>query len=329
MRFDFSGWKGVCLMKRAILILLLASGLAGCKTQTPTVDPFFGRTTIPPPATGSIAGQSADPYYRQTSPTGSPSLQANVPYNYNPGGIPTNPTNPPASYAGAGSYRTTNPATNPPGTSWTNPSYAPQYPGPAQSTLAGPSTTTAPGISTNNLGRTPQNNSTYNSPPAGYTPQQPSAQPASMPSNTPGTNLPGGNRYAPPGGNFNYRGTYNEPSNSRPTPASPNRVAAPFFAGGAPNRSSIPITDANPGPVNYAPGTAAAATNANSYQNAANPQGNQYMYPASRQYIQPTPAQPPSNAAQPSWRESSSSDSRLTDDNVQAASGTETIQAEE
>ena len=31
-------------MKRAFLIILLAVGLAGCQSQTPTVDPFFGRT---------------------------------------------------------------------------------------------------------------------------------------------------------------------------------------------------------------------------------------------------------------------------------------------
>ena len=34
-------------MKRAILMLFIASLLAGCKSQTPTVDPFFGRTTVP------------------------------------------------------------------------------------------------------------------------------------------------------------------------------------------------------------------------------------------------------------------------------------------
>ncbi len=65
-------------MKRAILIILIALGLAGCKSQTPTVDPFFGRTTVPPPPTGSIAGRAADPYYQAAPPVQPGSLQANI-----------------------------------------------------------------------------------------------------------------------------------------------------------------------------------------------------------------------------------------------------------
>ena len=50
-----------------ITVVLLS--LAGCvsQSQVPKCDPFFGRTTIPPPPTGSAAGRCADPYY-QTLP---------------------------------------------------------------------------------------------------------------------------------------------------------------------------------------------------------------------------------------------------------------------
>ena len=61
-------------MKRAFLVILLA-GLAGCASQTPKVDPFFGRTTVPPPPTGSIAGRSADPYYQSAPGQSAPSIQ--------------------------------------------------------------------------------------------------------------------------------------------------------------------------------------------------------------------------------------------------------------
>ena len=51
-----------------ILVILLA---AGCQSNAPTCDPFFGRTVIPPPGTGSATGQCPDPYYQtpyQTPP---------------------------------------------------------------------------------------------------------------------------------------------------------------------------------------------------------------------------------------------------------------------
>ena len=46
----------------AVVLLLLA----GCTSpsQSPKCDPFFGRTTIPPPPTGSAAGRCPDPYYQ-------------------------------------------------------------------------------------------------------------------------------------------------------------------------------------------------------------------------------------------------------------------------
>ena len=38
--------------------------MAGCQSQAPVCDPFFGRTTIPPPPTGSVTGRPADPCYQ-------------------------------------------------------------------------------------------------------------------------------------------------------------------------------------------------------------------------------------------------------------------------
>lgn len=347
-------------MKRAIAMLFLACWLAGCKSQTPTVDPFFGRTTVPPPPTGSIPGQSADPYYRSAPGLQPPSLQASAPYGTVPsnlGRTTTNPTSPP-SYSG---LNWTNPSNTPAGSNSTNPSYAPRYTGPGSSTLVGPSPATAQGGSTYPVQPVPQNNPALGSQPPGYSPQTPSAQPASMPTTPPGSTLPGGNRYTPPGGTFNYRGTSTEAPNSSPASTSPNRVSTPFFAGGNPNRSSIPTADEGPRPVNDTIGNVAGTNpNINSYQNAYNPQaaynpgstaggannssavqspivrtlqpqprdksstgGNNFLYPASRQYTAPIPAQTPKNSPQPTWRESSSSDTRLMDDNIQTASGTE------
>jgi len=51
-------------MKRLFAMLVAVSALSGCKSQTPTgTDPFFGRTRVPPPGTGSISGGPTDPYY--------------------------------------------------------------------------------------------------------------------------------------------------------------------------------------------------------------------------------------------------------------------------
>jgi hypothetical protein len=275
-------------MRRAILILLIAFGFAGCKSQTPTVDPFFGRTTVPPPPTGSITGQAADPYYQR-----------------NGGAIGLKSPSPSSSIAPV----------------WTNPNNAPQYsnntpqyPNQGSSIFSSAPSTTAPGIAASPLQPAPQNSPTLSPPPAGYTPQMPAAQPASMPSSTPNSTWPSGNRYTPPGNNFNYQGTPTGVPNVRPVSNSPNRISAPYFAGGVPNRRTIPVVDGSPQPVDSSGG-----------MNGANP-GTNYTYPASGQYSQPTPAQNPNNSQQPSWRESTSSDTRFIDDNVEAAANTETIE---
>ena len=51
-------------MKRLLALLIAVFVHSGCQTQGPPgTDPFFGRTTVPPPGTGSISGGPTDPYY--------------------------------------------------------------------------------------------------------------------------------------------------------------------------------------------------------------------------------------------------------------------------
>jgi hypothetical protein len=51
-------------MTRPVILILVGLLLTGCKCQPPTSDPFFGRTTIPPPPTGSSTGQTVAPLYQ-------------------------------------------------------------------------------------------------------------------------------------------------------------------------------------------------------------------------------------------------------------------------
>ena len=51
-------------MRWFLALILVGLSAAGCKSQAPVCDPFFGRTTIPPPATGSVTGRPADPCYQ-------------------------------------------------------------------------------------------------------------------------------------------------------------------------------------------------------------------------------------------------------------------------
>jgi hypothetical protein len=109
-------------MKRYFALMAVCIVLAGCaRSQSPATDPFFGRTSIPPPGTGSATGGGMDKYYQ--SP---PVVQ--LPAGTQPGPQPpgvTLPTSPPATTPG--------PAAMTPGWSTT-----PQSPRPT-STLPGAS----------------------------------------------------------------------------------------------------------------------------------------------------------------------------------------------
>ncbi|NLX94581.1 MAG: hypothetical protein GXY83_00240 [Rhodopirellula sp.] len=67
-------------MKRSILVVVAMLLCCGCKTPEPgaaPVDPFFGRTRIEPPRTGSIAApRASDPYYSGTRQTSAPGASA-------------------------------------------------------------------------------------------------------------------------------------------------------------------------------------------------------------------------------------------------------------
>ncbi len=56
------------------LALVSAALLAmGCRTPAPTFDPFAGRTTVPPPGTGTMAPPAvSQPYYQSAPPPGVP-----------------------------------------------------------------------------------------------------------------------------------------------------------------------------------------------------------------------------------------------------------------
>ncbi len=66
----------VFLMISAVVLL------AGCTATPPANDPFFGRTTIPPPATGAACGQMPDPYYQNPPGVQLPAGQASAPPPY-------------------------------------------------------------------------------------------------------------------------------------------------------------------------------------------------------------------------------------------------------
>lgn len=58
-------------MKWLLVMAVVAIALGGCQNSRQTAqDPFFGRTTVPAPATGAAGARSCDPYYQP--PAGSP-----------------------------------------------------------------------------------------------------------------------------------------------------------------------------------------------------------------------------------------------------------------
>ena len=56
-------------MKRLFAVTFAAVTLVGCRSSGQATDPFFGRTTIEPPHTGSVLGQS-EPYYQPSNLAG-------------------------------------------------------------------------------------------------------------------------------------------------------------------------------------------------------------------------------------------------------------------
>jgi hypothetical protein len=122
-------------MNRFFAPILVTLLLAGCTnpSQPPKCDPFFGRTVIPPPPTGSATGRCADPYY-PTPPV--VQMPAQTP-SQSPGCVPAAPatTAPPPMAAPA----------------WTTPPPASAAP----NTALPPSSSAPPGIVPNAYGPRP------------------------------------------------------------------------------------------------------------------------------------------------------------------------------
>ena len=169
-------------MKRLFLLFLALATVPGCcGSQSGAVsDPFFGYNRVPPPATGCIYGQSADPYY-----PGAPNSMA-----------------PMATPPGIGA-----PNTLPPNTG----TFAPVTPGMATPRWMPPDggSSRPPGPSSG----TPRSGNSQT--PAGSNVQPPASS--------------GNNRYAPPGGNFNYQGNPPPKSNGFGFSSAGTRVPAPSF----------------------------------------------------------------------------------------------------
>jgi hypothetical protein len=175
-------------------------------------DPFFGRTTIPPPATGSATGRPGDPCYQP------PPLVQAAPSQTPSGAFPPQvqlPTQPSAQ--SAPSLPSASAATN---------SQSAQPPGIAPSVSAPRPSSTSPGGGF----LAPRPSSTAPSPGSPYVP----------PSSSP---------YAPPDNSFKYRGASTQKS-TLPAPTQWNSSPpAPAFTNVAATRMSAAGDDRLPKPV--------------------------------------------------------------------------------
>ena len=79
-------------MKWPLMLVVAAIVFCGCRCQAPpAADPFFGRTTVEPPGTGSISAGAADPYYGTAPPAvtpGTPVPQTVPPHSATPNSFP-------------------------------------------------------------------------------------------------------------------------------------------------------------------------------------------------------------------------------------------------
>jgi hypothetical protein len=209
-------------MRWLLTLILVGVSLAGCKSQAPVCDPFFGRTTIPPPPTGSVTGRPADPCYQAPPLVPSQASAATSPPQVQ---IPSQPS-----------------AQTPPSLQSTT--LQPSAPAgvvkqPGTISTAQPSTQTP-----NTLA--PRPSSTI---PRGNTSPQPS--PTTPSPTTPGSTSP----YSPPNGSFDYRGSSTQGPASSPT-AHTSRTSVTYTNVSATPSSNV-VSDRMPRPVDDPAGAAA------------------------------------------------------------------------
>ena len=168
-----------------ILVGLLL--MTGCTNtcQSPRTDPFFGRTTIPPPATGAASGRTPDPYYQTPPGIAVPAVQPGATVGTVAPSAPASSGWAPPITSGT---NTTSPNRSAPRPSSTYPS----GPMPAPSLPANPST---PAYQ-------PQPSTPVNPPSPSYQPQPSTTPPNTAPPTGPGSRY--GN--APSTGTDRYRG---------------------------------------------------------------------------------------------------------------------------
>ena len=197
-------------MRWSLFLILVGLLVVGCKSQVPTIDPFAGRTTIPPPPTGSVSAGPNAPYYQP------PPL------------LPTPLQTPSAS---------TPPVVQLPA----QPSAQSATPSGTRSTVGQPSsaatTTPRPGSTStftpNFLAPRPSSTGTSGTSTPGSTSPAPSST----------------SPYTPPGGSFDYRGTSTRGSMPL-IPTQPNSRATTSFTSVSATRPTTIDDSRMPGPVN-------------------------------------------------------------------------------
>jgi hypothetical protein len=227
-------------MKWLIVSITVGLAAAGCKSDAPLNDPFVGRTTIPPPATGAVGGKVTDPYYQppaltpgaQAAGTTPPAVQ--IP---NPGTSQSPlPTSAPLSLPAASQPSPTAPLAAPAGT-------AAPPPGGTSRTIAPPQTTTY----------SPRPTSSGGGANSGLAPRPMSTAPAPTGSRSVQTApaVWGNTTYTPPAG---YQGV----TAQTPTATATSSPAASYNTGAA-QRTGVISSDRLPGPVDDSASATAAS----------------------------------------------------------------------
>jgi hypothetical protein len=201
-------------MKWLFVLILVGISVTGCKSQAPVTDPFFGRTTIPPPPTGTVNGRPNDPCYQPPPLVQTPAASSTCPPSVQ---IPSQPSGQSSNIQ------------------------------PAPQTMAAPPASAAPVYSTPNYSA-PRPATT--GPANIYAPRPTSTAPATGTVNP--SVSPGPSPYAPPGGANNYRGTPSQGSTPSVSTQPSARAAAPLYTNVSASGTGTAGNNRMPGPVDDA-----------------------------------------------------------------------------